>query len=81
MTREELDNLFRIKNENGEMLFVMQADGYLWGMDCSKNLMTEDNLVDWAKEELTGVLSDYVLDGYDFAYDWLSKNISNVYYS
>lgn len=91
MTREQLEDLFRTKNENGEMSFVMQSDGYLWGEDCFKTIITEDDIVDLAKEQFTKALNDYkefeskyrVMDSctytsYLFALDCLNKNISNV---
>ena len=91
MTREQLEDLFRTKNENGEMSFVMQYDGYLWGEDCFKTIITEDEIVEWAKEQLTKALNDYknfeseyrgmdshTYTSYLFASDWLNKNISNI---
>lgn len=79
MTREELEDLFRTKNENGEMSFVMQPDGYLWHYDSFGNfLITEKEIVELAKEELQGVLDADVLDNYAFTANWLSKNISRL---
>lgn len=79
MTREELEDLFRTKNENGEMSFVMQPDGYLWYYDSFGNfLITEKEIVELAKEELQRVLDADVLDNYAFTANWLSKNISRL---
>lgn len=78
MTREQLEELFRTKNEKGEMSFVIQPGGCLWQRDYFENLITEDEIVDWTKKELKKVLSDDVLAEYDFAYEWLSKNISRL---
>lgn len=64
VTREQLEDLFSVKNENGEMSFVMQGDGYLWGLDCCKNLMTEDEDIPKIGLDLGGIVLVKITNGH-----------------
>ena len=74
--REGLENIFKKDKDT----YILRIDGSANNDDYSFQIATEDDIVSWAKKNLSGDLGNfrYFLGSSRFGHDWITKNMNDI---